>query len=414
MVKLSDIAKWMIDHPSSIREIMSLVAEFEKHPEKWPRKLIYLAGGWPQDKPPEILREKMREVIERDDLWLRAARYSPTLGFPDIREAVVNYEREIWGRRINVDNIVFGLGSTEQIGAIFLAILNPNDEVILTSPGYLNYERQLQLETKLGVKIKYWRIISEEGIFSPDLDEFQNVLTENTKLVIITIPGNPDGQIWEDAIINSLLDLAEEREFYILFDVAYRAFIFEKDVPKYFSKPVGEYDIWSCTLSKELRTPGWRASYLILPENLVRALDTIEQARTLAPVSLIQMVLASLFNDTKALTSLREFYRKGAQKYARAAKYTVELLEKIPDIKVLEPRGGFYVFFDVSKYDKDSKKIWLELIHQYQVALAPGVDFNGFDGWLRLSFAPVVESPNVLEEGLGRMREYFEKKKSRA
>lgn len=410
--KISELARWMIDNPSAIREIMSLVAEFEKHPEKWPRKLVYLAGGWPQDTPPRILRQKMEELLKNEDLWKKGARYSPTVGFPDTREAVVNYEKVVWGRKIDINNVIFGLGSSEQIGAVFLTLLNPGDEVILTSPGYLNYKRQLDLEMKLNARVRYWKIIDDNGAFSPDIDDLQGLITNKTKLIIITTPGNPDGQVWDDNIIRALQDIASEREVYILFDVAYRAFIFEKaDIPRYLSSEPEEWCIWSCTLSKELRVPGWRSSYLIIPEHLLRALDTIEQARTLAPTSLIQLVLTEVFMDNVSLNEIKTFYENGSKKYAEIANKTVSLLKEIPDLRILEPKGGFYVFFDVSNYDRDSKKVWLELINGYQVALAPGVDFNNFEGWLRLSFAPVIETPEVLVDGLNRMKEYFASKK---
>ncbi len=399
----------MIEHPSAIREIMTLVAEFEKHPEKWPRRLIYLAGGWPQDPPPETLRDKLREIINNDELWKKGARYSPTVGYPDTLEAVANYEKEIWGRKIDINNLVFGLGSSEQIGAVFLALINPGDEVILTSPGYLNYKRQLDLELKLKAKVRYWRIINKDGLFDPDFDTLQNeVISDKTKLIIITTPGNPDGQVWNDEQVRAVMDIAEDRSIYVLFDLAYRAFIYNEDnVPKYLSKAPGEWDIWSCTLSKELRIPGWRASYLIIPEDIKRSLDTIEQARTLAPTSIIQITLEKFFKDKSVLHDLSIFYKKGAEKYRLAAQKTIQLLREIPNIGILEPHGGFYVFFDVSSYDRDSKRIWKELINQYQVALAPGIDFNGFDGWLRLSFAPVIESMELLEEGLNRIKEFF-------
>ncbi len=409
MVKISDLARWMIEHPSAIREIMTLVAEFEKHPEKWPRKLIYLAGGWPQDPPPEILKEKLLEVINDTELWRKGARYSPTVGYPDTIEAVINYEKEIWNRNITQENVVFGLGSSEQIGAVFLALVNPGDEVILTSPGYLNYKRQLDLELKLKAIVKYWRIINEDAIFDPNFDDLQNKMSNKTKLIIVTTPGNPDGQVWSDEQIKAILDIAEDNSIYVLFDLAYRAFIFDENkIPMYLSKTPGEFDIWSCTMSKELRIPGWRASYLIIPSEIKRSLDTIEQARTLAPVSLIQLVFQRFFNDKTALRKLSQFYREGAIKYGSVANRTVSLLKDIPKINVLEPKGGFYVFLDVSAYDKDSKRVWKNLINSYQVALAPGVDFNGFEGWLRLSFAPVIESTELLEEGLMRIKEFFE------
>jgi len=406
---ISDLAKWMIEHPSSIREIMNLVAEFRKHPEKFPRPLIYLAGGWPQDPPPRVLKEKTLKVFSEEDSWIKAAQYSPTLGYPEIRESIAHYEEKIWGRKVEWNQIIFGLGSTEQIGAVYLALLNPGDEVIFTSPGYLNYVRQLELELGRKAKAKFWKII-KDGKFSPDFDELQALISERTKLIVITSPGNPDGQVWTDEMLSALNDIAEEKGIYILIDLAYRAFIF-KEKPKYLARKPKDQEIFSCTLSKELRAPGWRASYLIVPEELVRAIETIEQARTLAPSSPVQVVLTELFNDDDALKELAEFYEKGKLKYKEVAEKTVNLLKEIEDLYVLEPEGGFYVFFNASRYNPNSKEIWKALINEYQVALAPGVDFNGFEGWLRLSFAPVIESPETLVEGITRIREFFRKRK---
>jgi len=410
MSNISDIAKYMIEKPSSIREIMNLMAEFKKNPEKFPRPLIYLAGGWPQDKPPEVLRRSLLNVLNDTKKWIKSAQYSPTIGYPEIREAIVEYEKEIFGRKIDSNQVIFGLGSTDQIGAVINAVVDLNEEIIMTAPGYLNYYRQAQFELKNKVKIKYWRIIDEEGSFSPNIDNLRNLISDKTKLIIITTPGNPEGIVWDDETINKIRDLAEEKGIYILLDLAYRAFIYGKK-PQYLSEPLKENEIISCTLSKELRIPGWRASYLLVPADLVRAIETIEQARILAPVSLIQVVLTEIFRDKEKLTEIKKFYKDGARLYATTAKKTAELLSEIPNLKILEPQSGFYVFFDISQYEKNSKKAWQELIYKYQVALAPGIDFNNFEGWLRLSFAPVIEDQDKLWEGIRRIKEYFQRKK---
>ncbi len=403
---LSNIARYMIDHPSSIREIMELVAQFEKHPEKFPRPLIYLAGGWPQDPPPRILREKFLEVIKDDELWKKAARYSPTIGFPDLLELIPTYEKEIFGRGgIPPDSIVVGLGSTEQTAALFKMLLNPGDEIIMTTPGYLNYRRQIELELDLKARIKFWEIV-KDGSFSPSLQELTDMISNKTRAILIGTPGNPDGQVWGDNILRGLHDLAMDHDFYILLDVAYRAFIFE-DLPRAFQRPPREREIWICSFSKEFRAPGWRISYVILPPEFRRPLNTIEQARILAPVSPVQMTLIRLFSDKKALSELKKFYDDGRKKYKAMAEYTVDSLKHIEKIKVLEPRGGFYVFFNIEEICRDDKKIWRELIDKKQLALAPGSDFNNAKGWLRLSFAPVVETPEKLREGLERLKEYF-------
>lgn len=407
---LSNVAKYMIENPSSIREIMELVAQYEKHPEKFPRPLIYLAGGWPQDPPPLVLREKFLEVIKDDNFWRKGARYSPTIGFPDLLELIPRYEERVFGRK-NLDpkNIVVGLGSTEQTAALFRLLLDEGDEIILTRPGYLNYNRQVCLETSLKAKIKYWNILSD-GEFRPSVDDLNDLITHRTKILLITSPGNPDGQVWNDAILRHVHELAEDHNFYVVLDVAYRAFVFG-DLPDSFQRDVWEREIWVCSFSKEFRAPGWRISYVILPSDLVRAFNTIEQARVLAPVSPIQMLLIRLFSDDDALKELREAYIRGAKKYSEIASSTTRALKEIESLNVLEPQGGFYVFFDVSIIDPDDKLIWRELIEKKQLALAPGTDFNGARGWLRLSFAPVVETPDKLWEGIERLKEYIEEKR---
>ncbi len=404
---LSNIARYMIEHPSSIREIMELVAEYEKHPEKFPRPLIYLAGGWPQDPPPEILREIFRNIIDDDELWKKAARYSPTTGFPDLRELIPVYEKEVFGRHgVSPDMIIVGLGSTEQTAAVFRLLLNANDEIILTTPGYLNYKRQIELEMDLKAKIKYWEIIDDTE-FNPSLEKLKNLISSRTKAVLLTSPGNPDGQVWDDDILRGIHDLAMDHGFYVLLDVAYRAFIFGP-MPRAFTRAPLEREIWICSFSKELRAPGWRISYLILPEELTRPLNTIEQARVLAPVSPIQLTLIKAFSNRGVLMKIKDFYEAGKRKYEELAKKTVHTLKQIEKIRALEPKGGFYVFFNIEEISRDDKKVWRELIDKKQLALAPGSDFNGARGWLRLSFAPVVENPEKLYEGLKRLQEYFE------
>lgn len=397
----------MKKHPSSIREIMNLVARYERHPEEFPRELIYLAGGWPQDTPPSFFKDIFREVLETS--WRKAARYSPTNGYPEIREGVTNYEKEVWGRSIDTENVIFGLGSTEQIGAVFISLLDPGDEVILTSPGYLNYQRQIQVESAVQAKIRSWKTINGTE-FSPSLEDLKEKATDKTKLLLITSPGNPDGQIWDNKTLKAINEIAEEESFYTLIDTAYRAFHYTK-TPKYLQRSPLSREIWSCSMSKELRAPGWRVSYLILPEELMRPVETVEQGRVLAPSSLLQAVLIQLFENSSLLNKLKNFYDRGRQKYEEIAQKTVELIKEIPNLPILKPEGGFYVFFNVENYDSNDKKIWKELIDEKQVALAPGSDFNGAKGWLRLSFAPVVQDKEKLWEGIERMKRFFEEKK---
>jgi len=407
--KISKVSEYTIKNPSAIREIMTIVTDYKLHPEKYPRELIYLAGGWPQDAPPSTLREALSEVIEDDNVWVEASRYGATRGQPEFIEGLAEYEKVIFGRRIYPEEVFVGGGSTELTATIMTSILDPGDEVILTRPSYLNYERQLQIETRLDIKIKRWDIIRNYE-FNPSVDNLQNIISNDTKLIFITTPGNPDSQVFDDETIEAVVDIAEDKGIWVVIDVAYRAFIFG-NYPRYMSRSRRENEIWIATLSKEFRIPGWRISYLLLDQELLKAVETIEQARLLCPSRLVQETLTKLFYDRDKLERTKLDYEETRKKYANIANYTYEyLVNNIEGLRPIKPTGGFYVFFDASRYFPSSKELCSSLMNEYQVALVPGFDF-GMEGWIRLSFAPLVNDKEKLEEGLGRIKEFFDSRK---
>ena len=393
-----------MENPSAIREIMNIVADFERHPEKYPRKLIYLAGGWPQDPPPPVLREAARELLEDENAFNLSARYGPTKGVPDFIEAIIRYERAVWGRPIRPDEdaIIVGSGSTELTAALMLACLDPGDELILTTPGYLNYKRQAEIEGLLSIRVKRWPTVKDHE-YAPDPGELADLITDRTRLVIVCSPGNPDSMVMEDDVLDGVLDVAEEKDVWVMLDLAYRAFCFS-DEPRYLSRPRRPNEVVMCTFSKEFRVPGWRLAYVIASPELVEAMTAIEQARTLCPSTLAQKIIMRALASEERFKAIRAYYDAGRQKYARVAKLTLEALnDAMPRAVPLEPEGGFYVFFDASAYDKNSRRLCKRLLDEVQVALTPGLDFD-MEGWIRLSFAPTVENPGLVQEAMERIK----------
>ena len=404
--KISEVSRYALDNPSAIREIMTLVTDFKLHPEKYPRELIYLGGGWPQDPPPSTLREALSEVLEDNETWVNASRYGTTRGQPEFIEALTLYEKEFFGRKIVNEEVFVGSGSTELTAGFMLSILDPGSEVILTRPGYLNYHRQLEIETMLRTKVKRWNIIKDNA-FEPNLDELQSLITGDTRLIIITSPGNPDGQVFDDETLNGIVDIAEDKGIWVAVDVSYRAFIYGEK-PRYLSRPRRENEIWLMSMSKEFRIPGWRVAYALADEELLKAVETIEQARVLCPNRLAQETFVKLFNDNGKVVRTKRFFKQTEVKYSNVANHTYRyIVENIPKLNPLRPLGGFYVFFDASVYSNDSRALCSDILNKYQVALVPGLDF-AMEGWIRLSFAPLVDDLDKLDEGLNRIKEFFE------
>jgi len=210
--------------------------------------------------------------------------------------------------------------------------------------------------------------------------------------------------VFSDEQLRAVSDLAEDRGIWLLIDVAYRAFHYN-GFPSYLARERRDNEVWICSLSKELRIPGWRVGYVYADPELIRALETIEQARTLAPCRPVQRAITRMIENVDPSELRKYLLEYTPEKYGRVASYTTELLSGIDGLRVLEPAGGFYVFFSIEELGVGSKEFSDELLRSYQVAVVPGRDF-GAEGWIRASFAPLVEETSLIEEGVERIREY--------
>lgn len=409
MRKPTEKAKFLLENPNAIREIMSLIEEYNRNPRKFKRKLIYLAGGWPQDPPPEFLREAIEEILRDEKKFARAVQYGPTRGLSETISSIVDYEEAIFHRKIKEENLIIGNGSTELTAALLNALLDEKGEIILSRPHYLNYYRQAQLTSNLKAKVKYWNLIRESDLkFEPSIEELKEIITDKTALILLTSPGNPDGQVFSDELFRAVSEIAKDKNIFLAVDLAYRGFCYSED-PYYFSKEVEEHEIFICTFSKELRLPGFRLGYVIASKEVIRWLEVVEQASDLCPNNLAQKIISELFSRKENLKNIAEFIVKGKELYRKTAEFSyLEMKRKIPEFSLLEPKGAFYLFFNHSGFMKDSRKFCSKLLNEYQVALAPGVDF-GLEGWTRLSVSPGVLDNSLIKEGIERISEFVQK-----
>jgi aspartate/methionine/tyrosine aminotransferase len=401
--------KYLIENPNVIREIMNLIEEAKKEPTRFPRKLIYLAGGWPQDPPPPLIKRIIVNILENEEKFLRAVQYGPTRGLTETLEAIAFYEKEMFNRKISEENIFIGNGSTELTFSLLNAIIDNDSEIILTRPHYLNYLRQIILATNPSIKVKYWNLIKDYK-YDPSLDELQDLITDKTSLIILSSPGNPDAQILSDEIYKGVIEIAKDKGIFVANDIAYRGFWYSRK-PQYFSKDIEENEIIICTFSKELRIPGLRIAYILSTnKEILKRLEVIEQTINLCPNNLSQKIIAELLGNKENIKIISEFVEKGRLLYKQVSELTYENIKNLESIYALKPEAGFYVFFNHEKIERKSKKFCSDLLLKRQVALAPGYDF-GLDGWTRLSFSSAVLNPEIIKEGIARINEFIEEEK---
>jgi len=241
-----DIEK-LVTTPSAIREIINLVDDYRSHPEKYPRPLIFMAGGWPSDKPPRILHKITKQVIAQD-----THAYTKTRGLPELLDGIIRYEELLYERHIDNNNILVGMGSTELTMLTLMGFMTKHSNVVLSRPYFINYPRQI-LSLGRDVTIKYWCILNQlTGEYECDIERLKNLIDKNTSIVLLCSPNNPDGYIYSGEAMRSILDLCIDNDALLVLDLAYRAFCYAK-IPAYLRWPVHPNILYLLSFSKELK-----------------------------------------------------------------------------------------------------------------------------------------------------------------
>jgi len=378
--------------PSAIRLILDLVEEYRQDPSKWPRELILLAGGWPQDSPPETLISAMQRTN-----WNKTYTYSPSKGRRDFRTAISQLEAWVWKRdKVFPENILVGMGSTELTLATLLTFCSPNSDIIISNTYFLNYYKQARIA---GLRVRYWPTL-KNNVFSPDLNDLFDLDLSNTSAIIICSPDNPTGGVWSEKIMNELLEVCRAHDIKLILDQAYRAFYYEElfpKIPSYLRLPPEDTIINIMSFSKELKLCGWRMGYILSSKKNIELLSTTQGSHTLCPSSLQQEILMHLLLENPLTLSVYLIERN--KLYRDTCKFAYALFSSL--FKCYMPRGGFYLFPEIP-IDMDSRTFCKKLLEYTQVAVVPGIDF-GMDTHFRISFAQAVLKPQILMEARDRI-----------
>jgi aminotransferase len=309
------------------------------------------------------------------------------------------------------------MGSTELTAALFKTIASPDETILLTNPTYVNYFNQLHLELGGRYKIATITVLSEKFNFLPavqpseTLDKFHEIIDQKKpRILIFPSPDNPTSQIWPNKVIDELLQLTADYNMWFIIDFAYRAIYFTQK-PKYYSFTPKEYPnlITIHSFSKSFSLLGLRVGYIIADPLIISGLEVVEQCRNLCADTLHQIVLERFLNRTH-IAELKKYFDAVRKQYKTTANSLVEgLRENIPNIKILEPQGGFYVVANIEIFGySDSWKFMTDLRDKYGVLVVPGIAFGtALNKGIRISFAPYVRKKLMLEEGIKRLSAFY-------
>lgn len=332
--------------------------------------------GNPNVEAPDEVKKAIVDILNTEDA-MTVHGYMNNSGYEDVREAIAKSINGKFGTSFGFKNILMTVGAAGGINVIFKTLLNPGDEVVVFAPFFGEYRAYADnFDAKLV-------IVSPNTVdFQPNLEEFKEKITANTKAVIVNSPNNPTGVIYSEETIKKLSGILEEKQkefgsdIYIISDEPYRELAYDNvQVPyltKYYANTIVGY-----SYSKSLSLPGERIGYLVIPsevadfENVVAAANIANRILGFvnAP-SLIQRVIARCLD---AKVDVETYNRNRELLYNNLSSYGYECIK---------PEGAFYLF--VKSPIADDKE-FCNKAKDKNILLVPGSAF-GCPGYVRIAY----------------------------
>lgn len=357
---------------SGIRRINALAAQ---HPG-----CIALALGEPEFDTPQEIRDEVTRALQRGE-----THYPPNNGTPFLRRSISEY-MSAQGFDYAPDNIIVTDGATEALHATLLAMLEPNDEVIIPTPAFGLYESIVRVNHAFPVFLDTAR-----ADFQIDEDALRDRVTPATKAIVICSPSNPTGCIFNAASLDAVARVAAETGIYVICDDVYNRLVYTDGYERFALRhpELREQTVVVDSFSKPWAMTGWRIGWLAADPSLAVQIAKAHQYMVSSAVS-FEMPAAAVALSVDPAPML-ETYR------ARRAR-VLAALEKM-GLSVVEPAGAFYVFPSIKGAGLTSEQFCARAIEEAGVGLVPGSCF-GSEGYVRLSYCVSDED---LDEGLRRL-----------
>ncbi len=349
--------------------------------------VIQLVLGEPDFPTPDHIKQKAMEGLAKD-----LTHYTMPQGLPELREAVSEYEYRRTGVRFSPDHVVITPGAKPMILYALMAITNPGDEVLYPDPGYLTYPSLIHLAG--GTPVPY--SLDEENGFQPDFQDLTQKISSRTVAILLNSPHNPTGSILSRESIERILDLAREKDFYVISDEIYSRLVFEGEfvsVLEYWT-PDGRI-LFIDGFSKAFAMTGWRLGYGVVPKDLVQPIVKLVTNTVSCAPSFVQ------YAGIEALLGPQDAVEKMRQTFARRRDLVLQEFRKTDLLSAHVPQGTFYVFPRYHRISQKSLDVAIHVLEHQHVSILPG-SFFGPSGefHLRLSFAA---SESDLREGIRRL-----------
>jgi aspartate/methionine/tyrosine aminotransferase len=329
-----------------------------------------------------------------------ATHYTAPQGMPELRAAIcAKLEREN-NLTYTPDEVIVTAGAQEGIYVTMLALLNPGDEVIVTSPGYTSYDQAIELAGGVVVPVKTY----QHHDFALTAEAVRAAITPRTRILCLMNPSNPTGSVTPRAEVEKLAQLAREHDLIVISDEIYERLVFDgASVTSLASLPgMKERTITLNGFSKAYAMTGWRVGYLAAPRELVIPMNEIHHGLTICAPAVSQHAALA------ALTGSQDCVEEFRQTFDSRRTYFRTVLDNL-GFSYGEPQGAFYIYTNVSHVGLPAGEFCVRLLEEARVMIFPGSLFGDHnDDFVRISLLQPMpkleEAAQRIEQALPKLR----------
>ena len=362
------------------------------------KDVIGLGAGEPDFDTPDNIKEAAIQAIKKGD-----TKYTAVDGTPKLKKAIQGKFKRENNISYELDQISVGTGGKQVLYNVFMATLNPDDEVIIPAPYWVSYPDMVLLAGGTP------RIVecSEENEFKITPEQLKKAISKKTKWLIINSPSNPTGSCYTKKEIENLSKvLIENKHVFILSDDIYEHITYDNF--KFFTTAqihtLKDRTLTMNGVSKSYSMTGWRIGYGAGPKDIIKAVAKIQSQSTTNPSSISQAAAVEALNGTQ------DFIKTRSASFKERRDFVVKTLNSINGLSCLKPSGAFYVFPNCKKLLGDKTKLKTDkefvekLLEKAEVAVVQGSAF-GLDGYFRISYATSMDN---LKKALDRIKYFCE------
>lgn len=351
--------------------------------------VIHLGIGEPKSKAPLDAIIAASGILNSGEV-----RYTPADGIPALKQAIIRYTGDMYGRIVSPENVIASGGAKQSIMVALQAILNPQDEVVFPAPYWVSYPEMVRLCGAIPVPV-----LPEDGSFYPTIQDIERVTGSNTKAIIINSPNNPTGVVYSEQFTAEIIEFCEKRGIYLIMDDIYHRLIFngKKHLScyNYTKLSVNESKLIIINgVSKQYAMTGFRIGWAVASKQLINCMTNIQSHQTSGPSVVLQAAAVGAINGIQSgVTNLCLTLENNTN-------VMMDQLNSFEGVRAIRPDGTFYCFVDFRHYNKDSSKLAYFLLDKVRVITVPGKEF-GLDGYLRLSTCGSIKD---ITQGIERIK----------